>query len=208
MTKFTDTLFDDLMREHGAALTTAPVSSADKKRRLAVRPVLLTAGAGGLAFAATAGILAAGGGSPAYAVTTHSDGTVTLAVYQKSGIAQANAKLRQLGDDRVVVVPVESGCPSISSLPAPAVPTAHVSVSGSVSSTGSVTVDASGIPAGDILVMGFQTSAEGKTTVTEAAQKLTTGPAPSCVSIPRPPAGDFPSSPGSPAAGTSGSASG
>ncbi|MGD0701419.1 MAG: hypothetical protein ABSA02_16240 [Trebonia sp.] len=38
-------------------------------------------------------------------LTANHDGTITLAVYQPSGIAQANAKLRQLGD-RVVEVPV------------------------------------------------------------------------------------------------------
>ena len=64
----------------------------------------------------------AGGKTPAYAVTSNPNGTVTLAVYKKSGIAGANAKLHELGDSQVYVVPVEAGCPSISSLPAPAVP--------------------------------------------------------------------------------------
>ena len=97
----------------------------------AARPVLLTAGAGGLAVAATVGsLLATGGGTPAYAVTRNSDGTVTLAVYQQSGIAAANAQLRRLGDDRVVVVPVESGCPSVSSLPAPRVPARQITEPG------------------------------------------------------------------------------
>ena len=86
------------MREHGSALASVRVPTAPK-RRLATRPVLLTAGAGGLAAVAAVGTLVAtGGGTPAYAVTPHSDGTVTLALYQKSGIAGANAKLHQLGD--------------------------------------------------------------------------------------------------------------
>ena len=77
------------------------------------------AGAGGVAVAAAAaGVLVAGGGTPAYAVTTHPNGTVTLAVTKTSGISGANAALRKLGD-RVVVVPVEPGCPSLGSLPAP-----------------------------------------------------------------------------------------
>ncbi len=78
MTRFADQLFDDLMREHGSALAHTRVPAAPK-RHLAARPVLLTAGAGGLAVAATVGtLLATGGGTPAYAVTTHPDGTVTL----------------------------------------------------------------------------------------------------------------------------------
>ena len=241
MTRFADDLFDDLMREHGQALARTTVPAAPK-RHLAARPVLMTAGAGGLAAAAAVGTLVAtGGGSPAYAVTTHPDGTVTLAVYQTSGVAGANSKLHQLGD-RVVVVPVQPGCPSISSLPAPAVPAAQISVEASGSSDGSVTVDAQGVPAGDILVLGFsqtggrftfsmqesmsqgqahgEASVKGHATVnghsTAAshgrmvgsgngsgpgpgtappmgiASKLTSGPAPSCVSFPSTPSPGVP----------------
>ena len=91
MTRFADQLFDDLMREHGSALAHTRVSTA-QKRHPAARPVMMAAGAGGLAVAATVGsLVATGGGTPAYAVTRNPDGTVTLAVYQKSGIAGANA---------------------------------------------------------------------------------------------------------------------
>ena len=218
MTRFSDQLFDDLMREHGQALARTTVTAAPK-RYLTARPVLLTAGAGGVAVAAVAGILVAGTGTPAYAVTTHPDGTVTLAVYQASGIAGANSQLHQLGD-RVVVVPVRPGCPSISSLPAPGVPAKDISLQVKASTGGSVTVDAHGIPAGDILVLGiastggkFQFSMQGSASAkgqaghasggsqgpaTAAgpgpgvgfgtASRLTSGPAPSCVSIPAVPA--------------------
>ncbi len=195
MTKFADQLFDDLMREHGPMLASTRVPAAPK-RHLAARPVLLTAGAGGLAVAATVGTLMAGGGTPAYAVTTHPNGAVTLAVYQQSGIVQANAKLHALGE-RVVVVPVRADCPSINSLPAPAVPAGQISVQASGSRDGSVTVAAQGVPAGDILVMGAETTTSGQTSgraggqTTAAAfgsSKLTSGPAPSCVSLPAPPA--------------------
>jgi hypothetical protein len=163
MTKFADQLFDDLMHEHGATLAAATVAapaSAAGKRQFAARPVLLTAGAAGLAVAATVGILAAGGGTPAYAVTAHPDGTVTLAVYQASGITGANVKLHNLGDKQVVVVPVRAGCPSILSLPAPTGSgrsSGQVSVQSSAPANGdgTVTVDAHGIPAGDILVVAF-----------------------------------------------------
>jgi hypothetical protein len=228
MTRFEDQLFDDLMREHGPALAHVSVPAA-RRRHVAGRPVLLTAGAGGVAVVAAVGTLVAGGGSPAYAVTTHPDGTVTLAVYQTSGIAGANSKLHELGD-RVVVVPVKPGCPSIQSLPAPSVPAQQISVQASGSSDGSVTVDAHGVPAGDILVLGVSTSGgryqfsmqesiamgqgqahgsasmKGHSPATGhahavagsgdtgpgpadaqpigIASKLTSGPAPSCVSIP------------------------
>lgn len=195
MTRFADDLFNDLMREHGSALERVNVPKA-RQRHLTARPVLATAGAGGLAVAAAAGTLVAtSAGSPAYAVTTHPNGTVTLAVYQSSGIAGANSKLHDLGD-RVVVVPVQPGCPSIVSLPAPAVRRAtNISVELSTSGDGSVTVNAQGIPAGDILVLGlstidgrYQFSTQGPRSGTGqpvgVASKMTSGPAPNCVSIP------------------------
>jgi hypothetical protein len=227
MTKFADQLFDDLMREHGPTLARTRVPAP--KRHLARRPVFLTASAGGLAVAATVGTLVAGGGTSAYAVTTHPDGTVTLSVYQKSGIAEANAKLHQVGDGRVVVVPAEPGCPSISSLPGPAVPTGNVSQQGGgdftaqrtqVTTQGGKGIERSGrvsakdgkasvpvagkppieivktkdgsaivsplsVPDGDILVLAYSTTASG---MSEGAARLTSGPVPSCVSLPAPPA--------------------
>jgi hypothetical protein len=238
MTRFADQLFDDLMQEHGTALANVSVPAA-RQRPLATRPVLAAAGAGGVALATTVGMLAAGGASPAYALTTHLDGTVTLAVYQESGIAGANSQLHQLGD-RVVLVPVKPGCPSIDSLPAPGVPAKDISLQVKASTGGSVTVDAHGIPAGDILVLGiastdgkfqFSMHGSGKGQAGHAsgsshrpataagpgagpgvgfgtASKLTTGPAPSCVSIPAPPkhggsGGPVVTGPGGPSGGTS-----
>ncbi len=191
MTKFSDQLFDDLMREHGPALAGVRVPAA--RKRHVTRPVMLTAGAGGLAAVAAVGTLVAGGATPAYAVTTHSDGTVTLAVYQESGIAQANARLRQVGDGRVVVVPVGPGCPGIDSLPAPAgEPGARIRLNLKVSTGGGTTVDARGVPAGDTLVVAFQaTTANGKN-LTASSTKLTSGPVPKCVSVPRQPPGGAP----------------
>jgi hypothetical protein len=188
MTRFADQLFDDLIREHGSAL--ANVRPPAPARRAAVRrSALAVAGGGVAAAAAAAGVLASvGGATPAYAVTTHPDGTVTLSVYQKSGFSGANAKLHELGDSRVYVVPVGPGCPSMGSLPAPGVPgSGRLSVQSSVSASGSVTVNAKGIPAGDILVVGFETTTSGNSRTSLGAAKLTTGPAPSCVSLPAPP---------------------
>ena len=190
MTKFADQLFDDLMREHGPTLANARPPAP--RRQVASRRTLLAVGGGGVAVAAAAGVLVAtvGGNAPAYALTPHSNGTITLAVYQKSGIAAANAKLRQLGDGQVYVVPVGAGCPSMSSLPAPAVPLngKHPAIRSSMSvggaPGGSVTVNAKGIPAGDILVVAVVTTFNGNTTTSLGAGKLTKGPAPSCVSLP------------------------
>jgi len=189
MTKFADQLFDDLMQEHGPALARHTPMRHAQARHAAVGRKLMLAGAGGVAVAAAAtGVLVTGGGTPAYAVTTHPDGTVTLAVSKAAGISGANGKLHQLGD-RVVVVPVGAGCPSITSLRPPAVRPARIDGSVKVGRDGSVTVDAKGIPAGDILVVGVEVNAHqasGKFSALSAAI-LSSPPAPSCVSLPTAP---------------------
>lgn len=196
MTKFEDQLFDDLMREHRATLAHTTLA-APPSRHVAARRTLVLAGAGGLGVAAAAGAFVAtsggtpaasvaGGARPAYAVSTHPDGTVTLAVYQASGIAGANAKLHRLGD-QVVVVPVRAGCPAMSSVRAPAVgPGVKITVQSARGADGSVTVDAKGIPAGDILVVGAETTGHGSLT----AGTLSSPPAPSCISLPSVPLPD------------------
>jgi len=195
MTKFEDQLYTDLMREHGSTLAGTRLHTGS--RQFASRRVLLATGAGGLAIAAATGALvatvgapasggapgstggaAAGGdGTPAYALSTHQNGTITLAVYKASGIAQANAKLHELGDN-VVVVPIEAGC---AALPPPAAqPGGKTFVQSQVIQGGSITVNAVGVPAGDILVVGSETTGHG--TLMEAA--LSSPPAPSCMPLP------------------------
>lgn len=192
MTRFADQLFDDLMREHGPALAQLGLP-VQPRRTLPARRALL-AGGGTVAIAgAIVGSLVAGGGaphakvagnrSPAYSVTKHANGTITLAVYRKSGFAGANARLAQLGDGRVVVVPAEAGCPD--SLPRPPVFPTSESFTVAVSDDGSITVvNAQGIPAGEILVVAAQTwPGRG----TEVGGFETVAPPPSCVSLPEPP---------------------
>jgi len=202
MTKFADQLFDDLMREHGTALANAAARvrpPTPAKRPLTARRTVLAAGgtlvvagaAAGAVAAIAAGTLVAGGGTPAYAVTKNPDGTVTLAVHQKSGFAGANARLRQLDDGQVVVVPVEPGCPTLGSLPAPPVSGKGRMMSMGVgrSKNGTITVSAQGIPAGDILVVGMETDPQGGSLTGSA---LTSAPAPSCLTL-----GPLPSGSGS-----------
>ena len=186
MTKFSDQLFDDLMREHGPALALAGRPAAARRRVTAGRTAL--AGGSVAVAAAIAGTLVAGSGSPAYAVTKNADGTLSLAVYQASGIAGANARLRQLGDKQVVVVPAEPGCPAPAGLSGPKA--GKITTQARVAGDGSITVNARGIPAGDILVIGVETSGHASL----SAATLTSGPAPGCVSLPAPPPGSGPGS--------------
>ena len=182
MTKFADELFTDLMAEHGPALerVTPPV------RRMVPRPVWLAAGVVGMAGAVTAGMAVFGSGTPAYAVTPNGDGTVTISINRMDGVDGANGTLRSLGD-RVVVVPVRPGCPgSIGSLKA-AKPAPHqdvrLGVSAQQDQSGTITVDAHGVPAGDTMVVGVLQQAG----LIEVTSVLITGPAPSCVGSLLPP---------------------
>jgi hypothetical protein len=142
------------------------------------RRTWLAASAAALAVAVTGVLVGLGGSSPAYAVTRNADGTVTVAVTRMAGVPGANAELRTLGL-RVVVVPVQSGCPALSSLPAPAVPPSGPITTEETSTDGSVTVNAQGIPVGDLLVLAISSTPSG----TSTAAMLTSPPAPSCVSV-------------------------
>ena len=62
----------------------------------------------------------------------------------------------------------------------------RISVRSGVSRDGSITVNAQGIPAGDILVIGVTTSGHSRGGV----GIVTSPPAPSCVTLPAPPPGN------------------
>lgn len=180
MTKFADQLYDDLMREHGTTLRATRLPEPARGGALVKRGAWLAGGAGALTVGITASVTALSGGAPAYAVTQHPDGTVTVGISHLSGIPGANARLRALGDD-VVAVPVEPGCPSITSLPVPSERPGRIEVGVEVgSSGGTVTVHSHGIPRGDVLVLGVADTGRG----TAIDAWLTSGKPPSCVSLP------------------------
>lgn len=191
MTNFEDQLLNDLMAKYGPALEGSRFSPRSARRRAIARLAWLGAGATGLAGAATAAVMVLGG-SPAYAayaVTPQANGTVTVAVYRPSGVAGANSALHKIGA-RVVVVPVHAGCPPIGSLPHPT-PPVHlpVAVKAGIGPDGhrsvTVRVGKPGIPAGDTMLLAFSTLRHGTHL---GAGGLITGKAPSCVSLPAPPA--------------------
>ena len=181
MTKFSDQLFTDLMREHSATLQATRLPAATRGHSAVKRGGWLAGSAGTLAVGITAALAATnGGGAAADAGTPHAAGTVTVGISKPSGIAGANVSLHALGD-RVVVVPVRAGCESMDSLPAPAAKGGKITVSGSMKSAkGSVTVDVHGIPQGDVLVLAVADTSHG----TSIDASLTRAPAPSCVSEP------------------------
>ena len=87
------------------------------------------------------------------------------------------ARLRQLGDD-VVVVPIRPGCPPLRP-PALSPKGKLVSLGVGRSRDGSITVRGRA-PAGDIIVVGIQTTPNGRATVSQVSSL----PPPACISPP------------------------
>lgn len=136
-------------------------------------------GAGALAVAITASLAALGGtAGEAYAVTPHSDGTVTVSLLKLSGATGANATLRKLGV-RAVIEPVKAGCPSLDSFPLPPGPVIPSPV-GEAAPNDSISLRPAAIPAGAVLVI----AAEKLGPVLVMLSGLIAPPAPACISMP------------------------
>jgi len=182
LTKFADQLYEDLMREHGAALRSIerPAAKPVRARGRVARPAWVTAAGTATAGAVAAGLVVFGGGAaPAYAVTENPNGTLSVAVHKAAAIDAANARLKALGA-RVVVVPVRPGCVSLQSI---GLKDSQGPVTVTIESNdGALTVDAKGIPAGETMVIGFDDSQSGGL----AGSALIRGKAPNCVSLPAP----------------------
>ncbi len=95
MTDFGDHLWSHLQAEHGADRVSARPGKAATSRRL-----LIVRGTAGLAAAIAAAVLAliaTSATTPAFAVTRHHDGSVTVTINRESGVAGANRELTAMG---------------------------------------------------------------------------------------------------------------
>jgi hypothetical protein len=96
MTSFDDRLWSYLQAEHGAdrASSGRPGKAARSRRPLIWR------GAAGLAAAVAAAVIAliaTSATTPAFAVTRHQDGSVTVTINRESGMAGADRELAAMG---------------------------------------------------------------------------------------------------------------
>jgi hypothetical protein len=167
MSRFEDRLWDELVEQHGALLLEPPPTVLQRtppaagrmrwipRRRLPIA-ALGTAVAGALA-ALVIGLGGSGGGTPAYAVTSNGDGTITVTIREIVGIEGANAKLAALGVP-VRVVPVEPNCQAAGGDSAPdrVSPEREHTLLSPVGppSNASVKIAPGAIPSGDTLVIG------------------------------------------------------
>jgi hypothetical protein len=184
MSKFTDRLWREIVREHGADLReTEPLAA--RRRQRALPRVLAGTGLVGVAGAGVtlAVVLGAASTTPAFAVTRNHDGTYSVAIQKFSAIPSANARLNQLGL-RAQFVQVTNGCPPRALLAA----RAHAQVSwvatpGTAPVAGSVAkIAPDQIPAGRTLVLGAVRMGE---LVRVAKAQAVAGKVPEC--LPPPP---------------------
>ena len=99
----------DLAREERAA---RPTGVTTRTRRTLRRPRLLAGGTLGLAGIGAALVLALGGTAtttPAFAITTNSDGSVLVHLNINSSLPQVNAKLAAMGTHEQIGIAMASG---------------------------------------------------------------------------------------------------
>jgi hypothetical protein len=125
MTKFTDHLWSDLARQHGATLAHADRPGPGRARR--PRPRVLagsTLALAGVGAALALGLTAAAS-TPAFAVTKNGDGSVLVTISQNSALPGANAKLTAMGIHEQIQIQMASGAAAakgpVSCTPAPGV---------------------------------------------------------------------------------------
>jgi hypothetical protein len=106
MSKFTDHLWSDLVREHGATLAQADRPEPARARVLR-RPRILAGSSLGLAGIGAALVLILGGSAApaAFAITTQSDGSVQVQLsYTNANLPQVNQKLASMGTGEAITI--------------------------------------------------------------------------------------------------------
>jgi len=174
MSKFEDHLWGEFVREHGDDL--AQLNSPASGHRLRRRG--LVAGAGlGLAGGVTAlAIILSATSTPAFAVTSNPNGTVTVTINQIAGVPGANTELAALGVS-ARAVPIVQGCTAaLQRIPKAAGDRIFLPVPGG-GLPQSITFEPSAIPAGDTVVLAAAQIPGG----VQMADAVVQGAAPTCV---------------------------
>lgn len=177
MTTFDDGLWDHLVQQHHAGQVTllAPDSPETAHARAGSllrsgRAKLLAGSSAALAMLAGAAVfvIAGAASSPAFAVTTHADGSVTVTIDQIAGIAAANAQLTSLGIP-AVVIPMTSSCQST-------VDVVRIGVSNPATATETIVPNT--IPQGDTAILA---AAQTSTGTVELGLAEVRGAVPTCL---------------------------
>jgi hypothetical protein len=114
MSKFTDHLWRDLVREHGPTLAHADRPEPGRARR--PRPRLLAGSTLGLAGVGAALVLALGGSAaPAFAITKEGDGSVLVKLnyQQNQNLPQVNRRLTEMGTHEQITIYMATGAAAV-----------------------------------------------------------------------------------------------
>jgi hypothetical protein len=119
MSKFTDHLWSDLVRDHGATIASAdrPEPGRASGARVLRRPRVLAGSTLGLAGVGAALVLALGGSAaaPAFAITTQGDGSVLvhLNYVQNQNLGQVEQKLKEMGTNEQITIYMAPGAATV-----------------------------------------------------------------------------------------------
>jgi hypothetical protein len=119
MSKFTDHLWSDLVREHGATLAQAdrPEPVRARGARFLRRPRFLAGSTLGLAGVGAALVLILGGSAApaAFAITTNSDGSVQvkLSYAANQNLPQVNQQLASMGTGEAITIWMARGAATV-----------------------------------------------------------------------------------------------
>jgi hypothetical protein len=118
MSKFTDHLWRDLVREHGPTLAHADRPEPGRAGGAGVlrRPRILAGSTLGLAGVGAALVLALSGSAatPAFAITREGDGSVLVQLNQNQNLPQVNAKLTAMGTHEQITIYEAAGPAAVS----------------------------------------------------------------------------------------------
>jgi hypothetical protein len=158
MSTFEDRLWSELVREHGDQMRLHGTSSTRRLRR----PTVLAGAALSTAGLAAAAVLAfsATTTTPAYAVTTNSDGTVTVTLNDIAAITALNAELTRDGI-AARAIPLTADCP-VHGFPNPM-------PAGTNPSTYTITIVPREIPAGYTAVLAVGENPSGQISLAQGA---------------------------------------
>jgi hypothetical protein len=172
MSSFEDRLWSELVRDHGDEIRQHAATATRRPARRRRHPTVLAGTAlstAGVTAAAVLALTATTAAPPAYAVTTNSDGTVTVTLNDISALTALNAELARDGL-RAKAVPLSATCPT-RGFP-------HAMPAGTDPSTYTLTIVPADIPAGFTAVVAASQSSSGQVQLVQGAWP---SPGPSCV---------------------------
>jgi hypothetical protein len=172
MSSFEDRLWSELVRDHGDEIRLHGATTTHHPARRRRRPAVLAGTAlsiAGVTAAAVLALTATTAAPPAYAVSTNSDGTVTVTLNDISALTALNAELA--GDGlHAKAVPLSATCPT-RGFP-------HAMPAGTKTSTYTLTIVPADIPAGFTAVVAASESSAGQVQLVQGAWR---SPGSSCV---------------------------